>query len=198
MSTTIRISLALLALSCGGIPAAAGGLGIGIFGDSGCETTCIHISQAGQFQFYVRADLAGVEMNGASFRIEGLPAGLFLSLDYSLPCADCPCGIAGCSNPFTTPGIDMFWPFCQTETCVQLFRAFGFATVVPPQDTVLRVVGRTPPLDPMFDCPMITLCDAPVFTRMCVEGGVATINPSGVCPVAIEAASWSQIKSLYD
>jgi len=122
-----------------------------------------------------------------------------------LPCFDCPCGFNGCSNPFTTPGIDMSWlGWCDADgfrlsgPCAPLFLVQGIASGTPPQDTVLRVVGRTPPQDPMFDCPMITLCDSPVFTRMCVAGGTAIVNPSGECTVAVEAASWSGIKSLYD
>jgi len=181
------------------MPAAGRCQSIGIFADSGCETNCLNITQ-GPFQFYVSADLAGAGMSSASFRIEGLSTeGLFFTLEFDyLPCFDCPCGIAGCSNPFTTPGIDMAWPSCQSGPCFPLFRVQGFASVTPPQDTVLRVVGRTPPQDPMFDCPMITLCDSPVFTRMCVAGGTAIVNPSGECTVAVEAASWSGIKSLYD
>ena len=198
MSRARVLVAALFALACGGMPAAGRCQSIGIFADSGCETTCINMTSSSFFQFYVKADLAGFGMSGASFRIEGLPNVVFVQPVFDLPCFDCPCGFNGCSNPFTTPGIDMSWlGWCQSGPCLPLFRVLVFAGT-PPQDTVLRVVGRTPPLDPMFDCPMITLCDSPVFTRMCVAGGTAILNPSGECAVAVEAASWSGIKSLYD
>jgi hypothetical protein len=59
-----------------------------------------------------------------------------------------------------------------------------------------------------FDCPLVTLCDAPAFTKVCVGAQVdsvhwrATLNVSNVqaadCePVGVSDASWSQIKALY-
>lgn len=54
------------------------------------------------------------------------------------------------------------------------------ANLSQPQEDVpttsLRVVAGDPPADPRFDCPLVTLCDYPVFTAVCVEGGAFTIK----------------------
>lgn len=42
--------------------------------------------------------------------------------------------------------------------------------------TTLRLVSGSPPGDPDFGCPLLVLCDAPVFTKICVEESVFDIN----------------------
>lgn len=171
---------------------------IGIFADD-CATNCITIPQFAPTRFHVSA-VPGPAANGftgASFRIEGFPPGLFFGLEPFIGCAcfDIPCGIAGCRSPFEPPGIDLFWPFCREGACLPLFDVIAFGSAPP--NTVLRVVSRMPPLNPAFDCPMITLCDVN-FTAVCVEGGTAILNPTGPCLVAVAERAWTEIKRLYD
>jgi hypothetical protein len=52
-----------------------------------------------------------------------------------------------------------------------------------------------------FACPVLILCDEPVFTRICVTGSPSVINGScqlGGCPVAVEERTWTQVKRIYE
>lgn len=67
-------------------------------------------------------------------------------------------------------------------------------------DTRVSVVGATPPSDPRYTCPAVTLCHGSAYTKVCVGGGRVTINPSTIsCPTtsAVSDATWSQIKQLF-
>ncbi len=65
-------------------------------------------------------------------------------------------------------------------------------------DTWIGFVAGNPPSSPTFRCPLVTLCNAPIFTSVCVSGGSFLINPTvGACDPSVEGGSWSQIKSLY-
>lgn len=59
---------------------------------------------------------------------------------------------------------------------------------------------REDPTDPqLFPCALVTLCDEPIWTKICVETGKAVLNPSGSteCGSNSESAEWSRIKGLY-
>ena len=67
-----------------------------------------------------------------------------------------------------------------------------------PDDTMLQFVAGNPPSSAAFPCVLVTLCDAPQFTALCVAGGAFLINPvDGSCAVAVEKKTWTGIKSLY-
>src|SRR5262249_4489142 len=67
-----------------------------------------------------------------------------------------------------------------------------------PPDTELHVVAADPPGNPQFRCPLVNLCEAPTFTKVCVGGGVFIINPSFArCVDAVTSTTWSSIKRLY-
>ncbi len=61
------------------------------------------------------------------------------------------------------------------------------------------VKAGSPPSAPSVPCALITLCDKPVYTALCVETGKAVINPTGntECGSNSESAEWSRIKELY-
>ena len=65
-------------------------------------------------------------------------------------------------------------------------------------DETLGVGPKIPPSNPNFQCSLITQCDAPAFTALCVPGGEAFMNSTRDCTVAVEESSWSEIKSLYN
>ena len=100
---------------------------------------------------------------------------------------------------------------CEQLGSVFLFRVTYFSdnggSDIPP-DTRLQVTAGAPPGSPDFDCPLVTLCDSPAFTKICVTGGEFVINPvSTSCSLSPDpptdvgptpvTATWSQIKRLY-
>jgi len=67
-----------------------------------------------------------------------------------------------------------------------------------PNDTWLRFVAGNPPSNASFPCPLVTLCDAPAFSSLCITGGSFLMNPTGEsCSVGVEEETWSGIKKLY-
>jgi hypothetical protein len=78
-----------------------------------------------------------------------------------------------------------------------IFNRFHPDAPIPP-NTELLVVAADPPGNPQFRCPLVNLCDAPTFTKVCVGGGVFVINPSGAsCIDAVTPQTWSGVKGLF-
>ncbi len=68
----------------------------------------------------------------------------------------------------------------------------------PPPNSYVRVVPGNPVRSPDLNCVLLTVCDFPTLTRICVNGGQFIINPSGLdCTVGVKAESWARIKQLY-
>jgi hypothetical protein len=115
-------------------------------------------------------------------------------------------------------GTNIAFPACQTGSRVRLF-TFLLVERTPTRDIALHITDHATPSNPYFCCPLMTLCDGPVYTKLCVnepyyrgsyaprgEPG-AIINPldssalqcpsvSGV-PLNVHPASWSVVKGLY-
>lgn len=133
---------------------------------------------------------AATSLSGADFRIEGLPDE-WIALHEPDPASSLSTG-----DPFDGAGASITFSDCRTGVCVNLYRV----TIVPmssESDIVLTVKGRSD--DPLFDCPTISLCDAPASTRICVRGEQSFINvESIVCPpAAVEGETWSALKAFY-
>jgi hypothetical protein len=125
-----------------------------------------------------------------------------------------------------SPGINIAWGGndCQTGPgsvlleIVTVFDATGNDAGTP---NTLRVEAHTTPGNPFFRCPLFTLCDAPVFTKVCLGQDLDTIvcpfppfaqactrSTSGEffinpvqgfnCTVAVAEKTWSQMKGLYN
>ena len=66
-----------------------------------------------------------------------------------------------------------------------------------PPDTYMYVKAGNPPSGAQA-CSLVNLCDPPVFTAQCVQGGQFIINPSTrTCAVATQPKAWSAIKEMY-
>jgi len=122
-------------------------------------------------------------ITGAEFRVVGMPPEMGVTAIPN-PLANLDLG-----NPFGD-GCNIAFPTCQTGSSgivllytVQLF--------VPPTGVphyVLDVEQHASPSGPNFPCPLVTLCDAPVFTKVCVNGirsgpGPLLQVPSNPAPV---------------
>jgi hypothetical protein len=129
-------------------------------------------------------------ITGAEFRMDGTPSGWFITPTRN-PNANIDVG-----SPLTG-GTNIAFPSCQAGAngIVLLFTCSGFATTNP--SGYFSVLRHNNPSSPDFPCPLLVLCDAPVFTKICVPGGQGIIN-GGNCTVGVEQKSWSSVKSLYN
>ena len=106
-------------------------------------------------------------------------------------------------------GTNLAFTACQGGARVRLF-TFVLFEKAPTQDIEFHIMAHRSNWH--LNCPLITLCDAPAYTKMCVstDSSVpdAVINPQDVsavpnCPsasgglVGVQPASWSAVKSLY-
>ncbi len=70
-------------------------------------------------------------------------------------------------------------------------------------DVQFQIESRDPPANPNFPCPLLVLCDRPIYTKVCVDGFECFINPTKAVPercatpVAVEGTTWTQVKSLF-
>ena len=67
------------------------------------------------------------------------------------------------------------------------------------RDGVVEIAAKSPPSNYNFACPLVTLCDSPAFTKVCIAPDRAVLNPSGAlrCGVASEKSDWGRVKELY-
>ena len=113
-------------------------------------------------------DAAGAGITTAEFRMDGFPAGWFPTVTPN-PSANVQLG-----GPITG-GCNIGFPSCQQGGGrVLLYTISYFATTVVPE-TYLTILRHTNPGNILFQCPLITQCDAN-FTKFCVSGGAALLN----------------------
>lgn len=107
---------------------------------------------------------------------------------------------------------------CQAGNGIQLklgeLHLFQSPVAAPiPNDTWLCFLAGNPSSNPSFPCLLVTLCDAPVYTAVCVTGGAFIINPvelsctasqrtpraQSACfaTLAVAERTWSFVKTLY-
>ena len=145
------------------------------------------------------AELAGASaagISGAEFYISGLEASTQLPYSW-MGTASFPAGttVVGNVHDVFLDGTTVVrrgtvsWPVvdpndvnCQTDdrillAVIELQPPFGSQARFS-YDHMVYAVGGNPPSDPQLACPVLRLCDAPVFTGVCVTGNRFTINPS--------------------
>lgn len=187
-------------------PAAAAG--IGVFND----VSGLFCPQAQPFvpaTWYVLALLAPDACGGiagAEFRIEGMPAaaeGWFVAVNA-------PPGITDIGDPFAD-GARFSFPECQFSESgiVVLFTLTVLPfSGTPVVDRPLQILAHRTPSDPLLDCPVVRLCDAPALSGVCATATPARINALGFCPcqgcfpiecppLAVEGTAWSTVKQLF-
>jgi hypothetical protein len=167
---------------------------IDVFTDAGGTNHCVVAPPGTPITFYIRFTPGGAAtgITGAEFRITGLvpnPPWFVNTVWFGLDVCWLEC------DPFG-PGVRLAYPTCLT-TAQNLGSVSGFVVGTFPQ-MEWTVVGHETPNAPPFGCPVVTLCDPPSFTRVCVTGGRTFVNwPGGCPPLAVEAVTWSRVRSLY-
>jgi len=96
-------------------------------------------------------------------------------------------------------GVNIAFPSCQSSRAIPVM---SFQVLNPggaAADATLRITKKTMPSNASFQCPLAVLCDTPIFTKACVEGGKAVLNPASErpCGSSREEAEWSRVKGLY-
>ncbi len=145
-----------------------------------------------QFTVYVGAVLGGdagaAGMTGAEFKLTGADPAWLTTVTPS-PAANLALG-----NP-VSGGCNIAFPGCEPGPFVPLY-TIQFTSLVaigPHTFSIQRHFNSH-----HFPCPLVTLCDAPVFTKLCIGGGEAFLNdPARVCTVAVEQQTWSTVKSMF-
>ena len=133
-------------------------------------------------------DAAQNGITGAEFRLDGMPFGWFNNVIAN------PVAAVALGNPIAG-GCNVGFPVCQTGGTVLLYTIHSFATTSLP-NLVYKVYNHGTPSNPFFPCALLSICDAPNYTKVCVPGGSAFVN-GGACTVGVEPTSWSGVKALY-
>jgi len=132
-------------------------------------------------------------ISGAEFRIDNFDPAWFNTVTPN-PAANLALG-----NPITG-GCNIAFPTCQLPgpggVLLYTIQSLALAPVSPRQ---LPIARHTNPSSPNFQCPLTTLCNAPVFTKECGTGMPSCINWTGACwcEFAVQPATWSRVKQLY-
>lgn len=202
---------------------------IGIYADGAGASCAIQAAAGVPALAHVLMTLGGetaTGITGAEFRIEiGAPAGYFFIWNgngalfntiIGSPIDDTP------ANPDDPKGCNMAAATCQPndhtpaagdKVLLGTIQILNFGAGLPCDLIVKR---KTPPSNPtLADCPLVTLCDAPVFTKACLSAQpsslppgtgeakhfIATLNKApgaGSCGfVGVEQKTWSSMKSLF-
>ncbi len=192
-----RQPLRLAAMLCLGVvalPASASSIRPAFSADG--LVNCTTVPPFVWFTTYIFADLyddaAASGVTGAEFRLDGIDPAWFNTVTPS-PDAVLSLGnpiAGGCNIAFSVPG-------CHSGVngllLLYTIQSLALAPITP--RTLQVGIHVTPSCG--FCCVVLTLCDAPAFSKVCVLSGQAQLN--GNCPtVSTHTTSWSQIKSLYD
>ena len=189
-----KVVLAVAAVLCVAAPASARNGMLGIFFDQYGSQCAGTIRQGGVGQMYVVFLPAGDTrdgITGVEFSIEMQDASGYNVL------ATQPLLLTGLGDAFAG-GVNIVNGECLTNLAIpvlsiQVQNLSGGSNA----KFVVRVHGN--PSVKGLPCALVTLCDAPAYTAMCVETGKAVINPTGstTCGSNSESAEWSRIKELY-
>jgi hypothetical protein len=198
---------------------------IGVFSDQAGTQCCATIPNFTPAQLFVIAFLAGSTasgITGAEFRLEMSQAVLPANGSFSFaasPTAGVTIGnpldsTPGDPTPPATEGLNIGWSMCQGagQTKVELgtINAIFFNPAVTHSFSILSK-RKSPPGNAAFDCPLLTLCDPPAFTKVCLtipsgphgesisfRSGVNLPSCDTSCErVAVDERSWSGVKELF-
>jgi len=177
---------------------------IGVYVDA-AGTQCTGTTSGTMVTGSVWVNLAGAAaggITGAEFRIDNNHR-----FDCTVVVSPDPGATVVLGDAFNLAGTNFAFETCQTGTRVRLM-TFTLIENTPSSDIWLTLTQHYRPTNWTFACPLVTLCDGPSYTKVCVGpynnsvAWSAVLNPSeGVAadcaPVGVSASSWSQIKGLY-
>jgi hypothetical protein len=172
---------------------------IGLYFDPEGQNVCGDVPLGTAATFYIVAKTAGPTecgITGAELRVANFPTGWFSNV---IP----PANSITLGDPLSSAGANVAFTSCQAGSpgFVTLYTLSTFPTTLV-SNHVIEITARNPSLNPYFQCPLVTLCDQPVYTIVCVQGTGALLNPppGQACntPISVEARTWSSVKHLYE
>lgn len=169
---------------------------LGVFFDTNGQSCAGNVPPASYAILYVVLQPEGSTysgITGVEFRIDTSGASGYMFANESVISDGIKVGNAlsgGCNIAFSN---------CQSggAIAVMSFQVLNGGT--GNTDGAVRVAARQQPTNPNFACQLAVLCDAPEFTKVCVDAGFALLNPSGSrsCAGGRLPAEWSTVKELY-
>ena len=168
----IRSAVLCLALVLPGV--GVQGQSIGGYASMDATQCALAVAAGTPGTFYVLASLANAAANGitgAELQITGLPP------SWQATVIPNPAASYTWGNPLDGEGAQIAFPTCRTASPVLLYTI----EVQHAGDTGaydLAVTRRTNPSNPNFACAVVTLCDPPVFTYLCVDTRVFYLGTS--------------------
>ena len=189
----LRVMTSLVLALCLAVGSAnASSIGV-FFAADGNDCDADGVMPFAPFNIYILAllggDAAAQGITGAEFLLQGVDPGWFNTITPG-PGSNLQLG-----SPIVAPGYNIAWPGCQPGPTVTLASIQSLA-LAPVTGRTLQILARNPPTNPMFNCPLVTLCD-PSFTKLCVPGGEAFLNRGVPCTVGVSPSTWTQVKGLY-
>jgi hypothetical protein len=166
---------------------------VGVFADR-AGTRC-NIS-ASPFQLGTMYVLArggsSCALSGAEFRIDGFPS------DWQAWVYPSPSTLISIGNPIAG-GCNIAFANClSTSPAPALVYRIDFLPTSVVTNRVLRVDRHSSPACDLFCCPLWVLCDAPIFTKVCIPLFESRLNGNtDPCTTGVEDASWSAVKAIY-
>ena len=229
MRRQLLASCALASLVGSASPSFAANGNIGLFFDTGaalCQAAVPCNTPVTMYVYALLQGASGIGFTGAEYKIQVGPngnadPGWFFTETFD-PAATV-LGV-GSLNPADNlqRGVNVAWPSCQvgdgTKVLIETVSIFNSCNAA---ELALKVVKHDFASNQFFQCPLFTLCDDPVFTKVCLgsnqvlcrnpeppfpnnatcsSSGEAYLNPGPTrnCTVAVTEATWSTVKSIYN
>ncbi len=138
-------------------------------------------------------DVAASGIQGAEFVVQGFPSGWMRNVTPN------PAANAALGDPLNRGGFISF-EACQAPGPPGAVVLYTVDYVVQSEASklVLTVDGVYSQHCNPWCWPILTLCDAPYYTKIIASGGQAALNYPGFCTVSATPRTWSQVKSLYE
>ena len=168
---------------------------IGVAWDANGEVCNLNEQPGQQGWLYVLAyarGLAAFGFTGAELRVDGFPAEWYVASITPHPEASVSIG-----NPLGG-GSNIAFAHCMVSPAPIVLYTVHFFTTSAVTARVVSVTHHATPSNPNMPCPLFVACDGPCQCEFCVAGGAAAINDPGFCTTAVEATSWSRVRSLYE
>jgi len=187
----LRVIVTLAMALCLGVGSASAA-SIGIYADLAgnvCHGTIMPGVNPNLYVLALANGPAAGGITGAECRVDGLPPGwmAFATANSGTALGNIMAGGGNVAFPTCMPGqAPNGMVLCWTVFVIP-------TTVVGPTYLTVKQHSTTPTLP----CPLVTLCDPPAYTPVCVSGGQFTIN-GGPCTVAVQPSTWSKVKGLYN
>lgn len=219
MRRQLTVAIATLALAASPVFAANGN--IGLYFDSGAALCQQAVPCGGQTDIYVYGLLQGASQFGFTGVEYAVEANADVSGWFFIETPAAPTVIGLAFPP--SAGINMAWPGCQlgdgTKVLLETVHVINQSDCTG-DEIILTVTKKFNASNEFFQCPAYYLCDAPLYTEICLGSNLTTcqnpnppypmnatcstsgecfLNPAPTreCRVAVQQTSWSTVKGLY-